>query len=46
MDFPSFLLGSWALGWRVPETIIGVLSCLTMLYLVVKPSHVGADVDG
>jgi hypothetical protein len=46
MDFLSVLLGSRALGWRVPGTILGVLACLTMLYLVVKPSHVGVDVDG
>jgi hypothetical protein len=36
------LPGRWGgrcLGW------FSVLSCLVMVYLVVKPSHVGVDVD-
>jgi hypothetical protein len=39
-------LGSWALRWMMPGTVLGDVASRCWLYLVAKPSHVGVDVDG
>jgi hypothetical protein len=44
--FPGILLGSQALRWMMPETVVRDVASRHRLYLVVKPSHVGVDVDG
>jgi hypothetical protein len=44
--FPSILLGSRALRWTVPWTVLVDIALWHRLYLVAKPSHVGVDVDG
>jgi hypothetical protein len=44
--FLDILLGSRALRWMLPETILGDVASWRQLYLTAKPSHVGVDVDG
>jgi hypothetical protein len=43
--FSGVLLGSRALRWIMPGTVLGYIAMLHWLYLATKPSHVGIDVD-
>jgi hypothetical protein len=40
------LLGSRALRWMMPMTVLGDVIVLHWLYMAAKSSHVGVDVDG
>jgi hypothetical protein len=44
--FPSNLLGSRALRWMMSEMVLGDVASRRRLYLVVKPFHVGINMDG
>jgi hypothetical protein len=39
--FLGVLLGSWALRWMIPRTVLGDVASWCRLYLAAKPSHVG-----
>jgi hypothetical protein len=44
--FLGILLDSRVLKWTMFEMVLGDIDVLHRLYLALKPSHVGVDVDG